>query len=57
MNNYVNLCVKADAMSLLPVTVCNHGQEHEIEEVASVSVANDRHLLIPTIFGPSLFFA
>lgn len=43
---YVNLCVKADAMSLLPVTVSNGGREHEIEEVASVSVANDRQLLV-----------
>lgn len=43
---YVNLCIKADAMSLLPVTVYNEGREHEIEEVASVSVANDYQLLV-----------
>ena len=43
---YVNLCIKADAMSLLPVTVYNDGREHEIEEVASVSVANDYQLLV-----------
>lgn len=43
---YINLCVKADAMSLLPVTVADEGREYEIEEVADVSVANDSQILV-----------
>ena len=43
---YINLCIKADAMSLMPVTVYNEGREHEIEEVAHVSVANEFQLLV-----------
>lgn len=43
---YINLCVKADAMSLLPVTVADEGREYEIEEVADVSVANDSQMLV-----------
>ncbi len=43
---YKNLCVKADPFSLLPVTVEANLYECNIEEVASVLVANDFQLAI-----------
>lgn len=38
---YANLCVKADAMALLPVTVVVDGEEMNIEAVADVAMLND----------------
>lgn len=41
---YMNLCVKAEIASLLPVTVFVDGQETNIEEVANVNMPNDFQL-------------
>lgn len=43
---YSNLCVKADPMSLLPVTVSVGHVERNIEEVAEVSQIDDFHLAV-----------
>lgn len=43
---YSNLCVKADPMSLLPVTVSVGHVERNIEEVAEVSQMDDFHLAV-----------
>ncbi len=43
---YMNLCVKAEAASLMPVTVYDEGAEFDIEDVADVSVANDYQLVV-----------
>lgn len=41
---YMNLCVKAEIASLLPVTVFVDGQETNIEEVANVNMPNEFQL-------------
>ncbi|MBR1389153.1 MAG: ribosome recycling factor [Prevotella sp.] len=41
---YANLCVKADAMALLPVTVAVGASGMNIEEVAEVAEMDDYHL-------------
>ena len=41
---YMNLCVKAEVASLLPVTVFVNGQETNIEEVANVNMPNEFQL-------------
>lgn len=41
---YMNLCVKAEIASLLPVTVFIDGQETNIEEVANVNMPNEFQL-------------
>ena len=41
---YMNLCVKAEIVSLLPVTVFIDGQETNIEEVANVNMPNEFQL-------------
>ena len=41
---YMNLCVKAEIASLLPVTVFVNGQETNIEEVANVNMPNEFQL-------------
>lgn len=41
---YMNLCVKAEIVSLLPVTVFIDGQETNIEEVANVNMPNEYQL-------------
>lgn len=43
---YSNLCVKADVMSLLPVTVTIGGEETNIEQVADVAVAKENVLAV-----------
>ena len=43
---YMNLCVKADPVSLLPVTVVEGDEEHEIEDVADVAKSDDFHLVV-----------
>jgi len=43
---YMNLCVKAEAVSLLPVTVIVGGSESNLEEVASVDQPNDYQLRV-----------
>ena len=43
---YSNLCVKADPMSLLPVTVTVGSREQNIEEVAQVVQMDDFHLSV-----------
>lgn len=43
---YSNLCVKADPMSLLPVTVTVGSREQNIEEVAQVVQMDDFHLAV-----------
>ena len=40
----MNHCVKADPLSLLPVTVSNHDSEYNLEEVARVQKPNDYQL-------------
>ena len=46
---YMNLCVKADANSLLPVTVVADGEEKNIEDVGEVMITDDYHIaIIPT---------
>ena len=45
---YANLCIKADAMSLMPVTVVVGATGMNIEEVAEVAELDDYHLgIIP----------
>jgi ribosome recycling factor len=41
---YMNLCVKADIVSLLPVTIYADGQEGNIEEFANVSKPSEYQL-------------
>ena len=41
---YANLCIKADAMSLMPVTVAVGATGMNIEEVAEVAELDDYHL-------------
>lgn len=41
---FMNLCVKAEVASLLPVTVYIDGQECNIEEVANVNMPNEYQL-------------
>lgn len=41
---YMNLCVKAEIASLLPVTVFINGQETNIEDVANVNMPNEFQL-------------
>ena len=41
---YMNLCVKAEIVSLLPVTVFIDGQETNIEDVANVNMPNEFQL-------------
>ena len=43
---YMNLCVKAEAASLMPVTVIDEGTEYDIEELADVAVANNYQLVV-----------
>jgi ribosome recycling factor len=43
---YSNLCVKADPMSLLPVTVTVGNMQRNIEEVAEVVQMDDFHLAV-----------
>ena len=43
---YMNLCVKADANSLLPVTVVADGEEKNIEDVGEVMITDDYHIAI-----------
>ena len=43
---YSNLCVKADPMSLLPVTVTVGNMERNIEDVAEVVQMDDFHLAV-----------
>ena len=43
---YSNLCVKADVMSLLPVTVTIDGEDTNIENVADVAVPKDDMLAV-----------
>lgn len=46
MLRYGNLCVKADAISLLSVTVKMNGQENNIENVADVAILQDDVLAV-----------
>ena len=41
---YVNLCVKAELGSLLPVTVMTAGKENNIEDVAQIATPNEYQL-------------
>ena len=43
---YQNLCVKADAASLMPVNVMMGGEPKNIEDVAKVGVTDDYHLAV-----------
>lgn len=43
---YQNLCVKADATSLMPVNVMIGGEPKNIEEVAKVGITDDYHLVV-----------
>lgn len=43
---YQNLCVKADAASLMPVNVRMGGDPKNIEDVAKVGIADDYHLAV-----------
>ena len=43
---YSNLCVKADVMALLPVTVTIGGENTNIEQVADVAVAKENVLAV-----------
>ena len=44
--NLMNICVKAEPMSLLAVTVKKDGQELNIEEASTIRLANDRQFAI-----------
>ena len=46
MLRYGNLCVKADAISLLSVTVKMNGQENNIEDLADVGILQDDVLAV-----------
>ena len=41
---YMNLCVKADANSLLPVNVIIGGEDKNIEDVAEVMITDEYHI-------------
>ena len=43
---YQNLCVKADATSLMPVNVMMAGEPMNIEDVAKVAIPDDYHLAV-----------
>ena len=43
---YMNLCIKAEPASLIPVTVAILGEEKNIEEVANVAVPDEYHLAV-----------
>ena len=43
---YINLCVKAEAASLIPVNVNIFGEDKDIEEVAEVAIMDDYHLAV-----------
>lgn len=43
---YINLCVKAEAASLIPVNVNIFGEDKDIEEVAEVAIQDDYHLAV-----------
>jgi ribosome recycling factor len=43
---YMNLCVKAEAASLLPVNVIVLGDQKNIEEVADVAIPDEYHLAV-----------
>ena len=53
---YMNLCVKAEVASLMPVNVIDDGTEFDIEEVADVAVANDYQMVVypkyPELLNP-----
>ena len=46
MLRYANLCVKAEAASLLPVTVAIDDEEHNIEDVAKVGIPKENVLAV-----------
>lgn len=43
---YMNLCVKANPVALLPVTIDIAGEEKEMEDVANVAQTDDFHLAV-----------
>ena len=43
---YINLCVKAEAASLIPVNVNIFDEDKDIEEVAEVAIQDDYHLAV-----------
>ena len=43
---YMNLCVKAEIASVVPVGVIDEGTEFDIEEVADVAIANDYQMVV-----------
>lgn len=43
---YMNLCVKAEVASLMPVSIIDEGTEYDIEEMADVAVANDYQMVV-----------
>ena len=43
---YMNLCVKAEAASLIPVNVIVFGSVKNLEEVAEVAIPDDYHLAV-----------
>ena len=43
---YVNLCVKAEAASLIPVNVNIFGEDKNIEDAAEVAIMDDYHLAV-----------
>lgn len=44
--HYLNLCVKAEPVSLLPVVIKAEGEEYKIEEVAKVAMPQENQLMI-----------
>lgn len=52
---YANLCVKADAMSLLPVSVLLDGDEKNLEEVANVSMVNEKVIAVLPKYPNTIF--
>lgn len=55
MLRYSNLCVKADAMSLLSVTVMIDDQEKNIEEVATIGMQKEDVIAVAPKFPNILF--
>ena len=43
---YMNLCVKAEIASVVPVGVIDEGTEFDIEEVADVAIANEYQMVV-----------
>lgn len=43
---YMNLCVKAEVASLMPVSIVDDGMEFDIEEMADVAIANDFQMVV-----------